>query len=368
MTGGGGLDGLKGDRTGGIGQGVAGTGLAQPHHGHDIPGKDLLDLLALVGVHLQEPADALLVALVDVQDLLPGGQHSGVEADKGEVAHIGVVDDLEGQGGQGVFVPGRAGDLVAVLEADHGVNLERGGQIVHHPVEEGLDTLVLERRAAHNRNHAERGAAQAQAVFDLGGGQLLAGQVAVGELLVVLGRGFDQLDTHGFGLVPILRGDLLDDRLGAGLAVVVKSLHVDQIDHAYEFLTLPKGELEQNRPGSQAFLDHSDHPPVVGPDPVHFVDESDPWNPVLVGLSPDRLGLWFHAAHSTKNSYHAVKHAQGPLHLNGEVHMARGVDYVNSTSAPEAGCCGRGDCDTPFLLLDHVVHRGLSVVDLADPM
>ena len=46
---------------------VAGDDVAQADHRGDVAGEDLVELLALVGVHLQQPADAALAALGDVQ-------------------------------------------------------------------------------------------------------------------------------------------------------------------------------------------------------------------------------------------------------------------------------------------------------------
>ena len=297
------LDGLEDHRPVGLGQGVAGTGLAQPYHGHDVAGVYFLDLFALVGVHLEQPADTFLVALVYVEDLLSGGQVPGVKPDKGQVAHVGVVDDLKGQRGQRIVVHGRAGDFVLAVHSDHGSHFQRGGQIVHHRVQKRLNPLVLKGGATNHRNRAQRNASGPEASFDLGLGEFFAGKIAVGQLFVVLGGRLDQLYVQGLGLVQILGRDLPHGHLGTRLAVEVESLHLDEIDHALEILCLPHGKLQQDRPGAQAFLDHSDRTPQVGPDPVHLIDEGDPRNPVLVGLTPDRFGLWFHSAHSTKNSY-----------------------------------------------------------------
>ena len=46
---------------------VAGGGVLEADGGDDVAGEDLLDVLAVVGVHLQEAADALLVALGGVE-------------------------------------------------------------------------------------------------------------------------------------------------------------------------------------------------------------------------------------------------------------------------------------------------------------
>ena len=43
----------------GIGEGVTGHGVLQADHRRDVSRVDLLDLLAVVGVHLEEPSDPL---------------------------------------------------------------------------------------------------------------------------------------------------------------------------------------------------------------------------------------------------------------------------------------------------------------------
>ena len=75
----------------------------------DVAGEGLLDLLALVGVHLQQAADALLLARWPRSALLARSSRPGVDADVGEVAHVLVAScDLEGQGGEGLVVVGLA--------------------------------------------------------------------------------------------------------------------------------------------------------------------------------------------------------------------------------------------------------------------
>ena len=53
---------------------------------------------------------------------------------------------------------------------------------------------------------------------------------------------------------------------------------------------------------------------------------------VLVGLAPDRLGLGLDAGHGVEHGHGAVEHPQRPLHLDGEVHVARRVDDVDPVS------------------------------------
>ena len=78
-------------------QGVAGGGVLQAHDGDDVARGHGVDVDALVGVHLQQTADALLLALRGVQHVAAGVQMAGVHAQVGELAHVGVGHDLEGQ-------------------------------------------------------------------------------------------------------------------------------------------------------------------------------------------------------------------------------------------------------------------------------
>jgi hypothetical protein len=56
---------------------------------------DLVDLLAIVGVHHQDAADALGPAGRRIEDSPAGGQRAGVDAEVGELADERVGHDLE---------------------------------------------------------------------------------------------------------------------------------------------------------------------------------------------------------------------------------------------------------------------------------
>ena len=66
------LHALEHDRLVLVAERVARGGVAEADRGGDVAGVDLLDLLALVGVHLEEPADALLLPLDRVVDVRAG--------------------------------------------------------------------------------------------------------------------------------------------------------------------------------------------------------------------------------------------------------------------------------------------------------
>jgi hypothetical protein len=63
---------------------------------------------------------------------------------------------------------------------------------------------------------------------------------------------------------------------------------------------------------------------------VHLVDEADARNVVLVGLTPDGLGLRLDAGDAVEHGDRAVEHAQRALDLDGEVDVAGRVDDVDA--------------------------------------
>ena len=87
---------------------------------------------------------------------------------------------------------------------------------------------------------------------------------------------------------------------------------------------------------------------------------------IVLRLTPDGLGLRLDAALRAEDRHGAVQHAQGALHLNGEVDVAGGVDDVQAIVLPVAGGGSRGDGDAALLLLSHPVHGRGAFVRLAD--
>ena len=88
---------LEDDGMLGVGQGVAGEGLLEPDRRGDVARVDLLDLLAVVGVHLEDAADPLALALGRVEDVRAGLERPRVDPEEGELADERVRGDLEGE-------------------------------------------------------------------------------------------------------------------------------------------------------------------------------------------------------------------------------------------------------------------------------
>ena len=359
---------LEDDRVVGIGEGVAGEGVLQADGGGDVAGVDLVDVLAVVGVHLEDAPDALLAVLDGVEHVRAGLERARVDAEEGQLADERVGGDLEGERGEGLGVVDGAHDFLAGarVDADDRRDVERRGQVGDDRVEHGLDALVLERGAGEDRDDLVLERAQAQAVADLLDGQLGAFEVLVGQVVVHLGDGLDHQRAVLLGLGEELLGDLTLDDLVVLVAAVGDRLHRDQVDDAAELVLAADGDLDRHRARAEALADRLDAAPEVGAGAVELVDEAEARHAVAVGLAPDRLGLGLDTGHAVEDDDRAVEHAQAPLDFDGEVHVPGRIDDVDAMIAPVAGG-GRGrDGDAALLLLGHPVHRGRALMHLAD--
>ncbi|MNM77827.1 hypothetical protein D3C81_896970 [compost metagenome] len=161
---------------------------------------------------------------------------------------------------------------------------------------------------------------------------------------------------------------------GALVGIVpVDGLHLHQVDLADEVLFAADGQLDRHRVVAQALVDLPDHAQEVGALAVHLVDVGQARHVVLVGLAPDRLGLWLDPVSAAEHHHCAIEHAQRALHLDGEVDVAGGVDDVEAVlvgellgrALPESSGRRRGDGDAALLLLGHPVHGRGTIVHFA---
>ena len=148
------VDGLENYRRSVVADRVAGRDRLQSDRGADIAREDFLNLFTLVGVHLYQAADALVAALGDVVDRIARVQVARIDTDEDELPHVGVGHDLEDQRRERRLVVGPALDdhfRIVHRSALHRRNIHGRRQIIHHRVEQVLHALVLERRAADDR-------------------------------------------------------------------------------------------------------------------------------------------------------------------------------------------------------------------------
>src|SRR5262249_8671272 len=147
------------------------------------------------------------------------------------------------------------------IDAFHGWNVGRRGQIVDDAVEERLHALVLERGAADHGDdlHGERTLADGAA--NLVFADLLTLEVLFEQSLVAVGRGLDQLLASALrGGNHVRRDRLLVVLRAETLIVPYQRLHAHELDHAAERVLASERQLEQNRSRLQPLFELLDDP------------------------------------------------------------------------------------------------------------
>ena len=365
-----------------VAQRVARGRVLQAHSRRDVAGVADIDILTVVGVHLKDAAHALAVILHGVVHRAAGFDNTGVNAEETKLTHERVGRNLERQRRERSIVVGRTGLLflgVGVYALDV-VDVGRSRHVVHDGVEQLLHALVFIGSAAHDRNDRIGDGLLADGHFHLGDGELLTVEIFHHQLFVVFGDGFDQFAAVFLSQLLHILGDLLHADILAQVIVIDVGFHLKQVDNALERLLLADGKLQGDGVRLQAVLDHVQHVIEIRAHDVHLIDVNHAGDMILVGLMPHGLRLRLNTTFCAHNGNAAVQYTQGAFHLNGEVHVARGVDDVDSETvlfgkgrvvlilgmAPIA-CGGSGsDRDATLLLLRHPVHRRSAVVRLTD--
>src|SRR2546422_270339 len=130
-----------------VAQGVAGRRVAQADGGDYVAGGGLRNVLPVVGMHLQDTADPFLLAFIRIVDIGPRGEGSGVHTEVGQLADIGVCDDLEGERGEG-FVRIRTAlrrcPLPGRIAPFHSVLVHRGRQVIDDGIQQRLHALLAD--------------------------------------------------------------------------------------------------------------------------------------------------------------------------------------------------------------------------------
>src|SRR6202030_1423427 len=102
------IDGFEDDLLLLVAEGVARVYALQADAGADIARVDFVDFLTLVGVHLQQAADALARAFRRVVNVTSGFQNAGINTDVSNMPDEWVGHDFEGQSRKRFAVSGAA--------------------------------------------------------------------------------------------------------------------------------------------------------------------------------------------------------------------------------------------------------------------
>ena len=348
-------------------QGIARCRILQAHRGGDIAGIGRLQILAVICMHEQYSAHALTLALGHVYDRLAGVHRAGIHTEERELAHVGVGHYLEGQSRERLVVARLAGLGLASLgvRAFDGRNVEGAGQIIDYRVQQLLHALVFVGRAAGDGYHLDGDGGLADGCAYHVGGDLLALQIALHDLIIEIGDGFKKVRAVLLGQLAHVLGYLLNAHVLAQIIVIDVRLHVHKVNYAAKIGFLAYGQLDGHGVRLEPVMDHVYHVEEIRAHDVHLVDIDETWYVVMVGLAPHSLRLGLDSALRAEHGHAAVQHAQAALDLDGEVHVARRVDNVQPAAAPVAGRGGARYRDAALLLLLHPVHRSGALVRLA---
>ena len=348
--------------------------------GDDVARLALVDVNALVGVHLQQAADTLLLVLRGVDHVGASSQRAGVDAQVGQLADVGVGHDLEREGSERSLRVGRTLVLCVGLgvRALDRRNIERGRHVVDDCVEQLLNALVLVGGAHEDRVDLAGDNALAQGDLELFDGELFVHEDLLHERVVAVSGSVNELLAVHFGVLDELgRNGVHRLRIGHALLVSleVPRGHGHQVDDAPEVVLGAHRQLRGDGVGTETVAHGLDSVDEVSAHAVVLVDEGDARNTVALCLTPHGLRLRLHARDRVEDGDGAVKNAQGALDLGREVHVTGGVDDLEAVRlalfgtarvVPEARGGSGGDGNATLLLLDHPVHGGSTVVDLTD--
>ena len=267
---------------------IARRGVFETYNGADIARIDFGNILSLVGVHLDETADSLLLFLRGVIHVGTGGQNAGVSAEIREGADKRVGRDLERKASERFVVRGFSDFLFLRIGVDalDVIDVERAGKEINDGVEQELNALVLIRRPAEHGNCFHFKAARTKSRNDF-----LFGEVSVFKIF------FHQLVAGGSGFLDKLCAVFVRELfqiVGNGLLAVVLAevvvidfgFHSDEVDDSAESIFFSDGKFDGHGIRAESFADHSLHAEEIRAVDIHFVDVGDTGNLIGIRLAP----------------------------------------------------------------------------------
>ena len=233
---------------------------------------------------------------------------------------------------------------------------------------------VVERRATQHRLKLVRHNRLPQHADDLVFRQIAGFVVDCKSLIVDEGDGVDELAVPFFSPQLLILGDRLHvDHLPLLGRVEVESLHLDQVDDPAKARrigdrSLADRDRNRNRVRPEPLGQLAEHSIKSRSDPVHFVDEADSRDVVLVRLTPHGLTLSLDPFDSAEHHDATIEDSQAAFDLGGEIDMSRRVDDVDRVSLPLARNGRRVNRDPPLGLLAVEVGDGRAVIDVPHAM
>jgi hypothetical protein len=150
------------------------------------------------------------------------------------------------------------------------------------------------------------------------------------------------------------------------IAIIDYGFHLNKINISLKDTFSADRDLKRQRVCSKARTHILDNFKEIGSGAIHFINESDPWDLILISLPPYRFGLGLDSADGTEYDDRAIENFERALDFYGEIYVAWGVNNVDVLVFPETRCSGARNSNAALLLLDHPVHNGSPFVDGSD--
>ena len=302
--------------------------------GRDVARVTRVDVLALVGLDLDETADALAFARARIVNRVALGKFARVNAEEDKFADKRVAPEFESERGEIAVVVGRRVDrrgVVGVLALGRR-NVERAREIVHDGIDEILHPFVLERGTTGDRDEFVRDGLAADGGLEIFFGDRFLLEEHHADFLVEIGHLGDEIFIGFLGQLLVVVGNFRD-LVGRTHHVVVRvkdGLLVNDVDLAAQIVLF--AQRNEDRPDIRAELRaHAlDGRIEIRAGAIHLVDEGDARDIVFRRLAPDGFGLRLHTGHAAEHGDGTVEHAERTLHLGREIHVAGGVDDVDA--------------------------------------
>ena len=334
----------------------------------DITSVDGIDILSVVGVHLNDTSDSLVLILSGVVNGRTCAQHAGVYSEVCQLTNEGVCSDLECQCCERLIVAGNSLALLTCIRVntlDVG-NVDRRRHIVNDSVEQLLYALILVGSTTSNRNHCVSDGGLSDNSLHLFDGDLLISEELLSQIVINFCEVLDQVSSVLLCLFLHILGDIFTSDILAQIIIINVRLHLKEIDDTLEIFLSADRQLDRNGIALKSLVEHIQYVIEISTHDIHLVDVYHTRYLIVISLSPNSLGLGLNAALCTKNGNRAVENSQRSFNFNGEVNVAGSIYNVESVTLPVASSSSRGDSDTSLLLLCHPVHCRCTVVCFTD--
>src|SRR5262249_40750471 len=125
-------------------KGIASGRILEPYCGCDVACIYLFDLFALIGMHLQNTANTLLLLLSRIVDIGSRVEHARINTEEAKLTNEGVSHNLESQRRKGFCIRSVTLDLIpADIYTLNGRDVHRRGQVGYNGIKKILNAFIL---------------------------------------------------------------------------------------------------------------------------------------------------------------------------------------------------------------------------------